>query len=288
MLDRIYVEIGNVCNLSCSFCPSTTRTPRQMTAAEFKTVCQRIRGFTRTVYFHVMGEPLCHPLLGLFLDIASAHELRVCITTNGTLLDECKDVLLSRAHVLHKISISLHCIEGNGQSEELVNYLDSCLTFAREAASAGVYTVLRLWNMDSEAGEGKNEENAYIHQRLHEAFPTEWVKRWSGFRVADRIFLEYAGVFTWPSESTAKQRERGFCHGMLDQLAILCDGTVVPCCLDHNGDIALGNIFLDELDAILQSDRALHLKEGLEKGILTEALCRSCTYAQRFHKERKS
>lgn len=281
-LNRAYVEIGNICNLACSFCPGTSRVPRQMTEAEFRTVCERLRPYTDYLYLHVMGEPLLHPLLERFLMIAESFGYRICITTNGTLLSSCGEVLLRRAAVIHKVSISLHSMEGNGKRSEA--YLSDAVAFSRLAAEKGIYTVFRLWNLDADGRRGENSENAAIEAALRRAFPEEWIPRRNGCRLGKNVFLEYAGIFTWPTESTADAVEDGFCHGLADQLAVLADGTVVPCCLDSEGEIAFGNLFSEPLEEILRSPRAVAMREGLLSGRFVEPLCKKCTYARRFQK----
>jgi radical SAM protein with 4Fe4S-binding SPASM domain len=284
MLNRAYVEIGNLCNLSCSFCPGTRREGKQMTVSEFRTVAQRLRPYTDYLYLHVMGEPLFHPELDTILSEAGALGFRVCITTNGTLLDASSDLLLSHAAVLHKVSISLHSMEGNGAESSLGEYLRSAADFARRAAEKGIYTVFRLWNLDTASRTGQNSENASIEAFLHTEFPEEWTVLQNGFRLSRNVFLEYAGIFTWPTESEAEALDDGYCHGLMDQIAVLADGTVVPCCLDSEGEIALGNLFHAELSEILASPRATRMREGFRNHKMTEALCKTCTYARRFRK----
>lgn len=281
-LNRAYVEIGNVCNLSCSFCPGTHRAPRQMEPSEFQAVCDALQPYTDYLYFHVMGEPLLHPHLGEFLSVAGEYGFRVSITTNGVLLPDVGELLLLHADTLHKISVSLHSAEGNGEDIDRDGYLSSAIAFAREAANKGIYTVFRLWNLDTDARKGENGKNAEIETRLKEAFSDAWVKRPNGYRVAQNVFLEYAGIFTWPSESEAEEIDDGYCHGLLDQIAVLADGTVVPCCLDAEGEIALGNLFSTPLSQILSSLRCEKMREGLKNGRLTEPLCKKCTYRRRF------
>lgn len=284
MLQRAYVEIGNVCNLRCSFCPTLRRPPRQMSAEEFRTVAEKLQGVTKTLYLHVMGEPLCHPELEEILRIAGEMGYRICVTTNGTLLRARGTALLSFAPYIHRISISLHCMEGNGAEESLAAYLSGVLDFARRSAALGIYTVFRLWNLDAEGRTGANRENETVEAALRSAYPEPWQKRWSGWRVGENTFLEYAGIFTWPTESTADAEEDGTCHGLMDQIAVLADGTVVPCCLDAEGDIPLGNLFETDMDTILSSPRATAMREGFAAGRMTEDLCRRCTYARRFRK----
>lgn len=284
MLQRAYVEIGNVCNLRCSFCPALRRPPRQMSAEEFRTVAEKLQGVTKTLYLHVMGEPLCHPELEEILRIAGEMGYRICVTTNGTLLRARGTALLSFAPYIHRISISLHCMEGNGAEESLATYLSGVLDFARRSAALGIYTVFRLWNLDAEGRTGANRENETVEAALRSAYPEPWQKRWSGWRVGENTFLEYAGIFTWPTESTADAEEDGTCHGLMDQIAVLADGTVVPCCLDAEGEIPLGNLFETDMETILSSPRATAMREGFAAGRMTENLCRRCTYARRFRK----
>lgn len=282
-LSRAYVEIGNVCNLACSFCPGTRRAPRQMTEGEFRRVCEALAPYTDYLYLHVMGEPLLHGSLDRFLTVAEELGFRVCITTNGTLLDTRGELLLAHADAIHKVSVSLHSMEGNG-AEALGAYLDAVLDFSVRASEKGIYTVLRLWNLDADGRSGQNAENAAIEAHLRARFTGDWIARWNGFRLTENVFLEYAGIFTWPTESDAEAVDEGYCHGLLDQIAVLADGTVVPCCLDSEGEIALGNLFREPLGEILTGDRASAMREGFRCGRMIEPLCRTCTYARRFKK----
>ena len=282
MLERAYVEIGNICNLTCSFCHGTKRAKRQMSIEEFTLALERLRGRVKYLYLHVMGEPLLHPYLDSFLDIANSFGFRVCITTNGTLLGRSRDMLLRHTDVLHKVSVSLHAPEGSGIEDRLYSYIDEVCSACKSLSEAGVYSVLRLWNADSTDAVGKNDCNALIEELLHSRFKEEWQSRRRGYRLARNIFLEYDGVFVWPADSEAEPRECGFCHGLTQQIGILADGSVVPCCLDAEGDMTLGNIFESSLEEILTSPRAAAMRSGLAKGVFTEPLCRSCTYSRRF------
>ena len=282
MFKRVYVEIGNICNLNCSFCPTLKRAPLQMTAGQFEYICRSLKGFTDSLFLHVMGEPLLHKEFEDILDIASSYGYKINITTNGTLIKEKEDAILKYAHNIHKISYSLHSFEANQKGYDIDEYLDNIIDFAKKSANKGIYNVFRLWNLDTKEKSGANLKNEYIETKLHSHFPEEWQRRWSGYRLTQNIFLEYDGIFTWPTESVTDCGEEGFCHGLLDQIAILSDGTVVPCCLDSEGEINLGNIFNEPLIKIVSSERTVKMRENLLKGKLSENLCRKCTYANRF------
>lgn len=283
MFDRVYVEIGNICNLKCSFCPGTKRDGRQMSENEFRTVCEKLLGHTENLFFHVMGEPLLHPKFVSFLDIAGEYGYRVHITTNGTLLRQVGEEIIKRAHTVSRVSISLHAPEGNGKENIISGYLDGVIGFAKDFADRGSFAVFRLWNLDTAERAGENSSNGLIESRLRAEYPDEWIKRYSGYRIGKNTFLEYDGIFTWPSESCAADKENGTCHALRKQIAILADGTVVPCCLDSEGLMPLGNIFEEEIDAILQGKMAKSMRDGFIKGKMMHPVCKKCTYARRFN-----
>ena len=272
---KIYVEISNLCNLKCSFCPGTKRPGRRMSVQEFSSLMPRLRPYTDFLYFHLMGEPLCHPDLQEFLCIAGDHGFRVIITTNGTLLPKLQELLLN-APALHKVNISLHAFEANVVGSSLEAYVDGCLEFGKASAGRKI-VVYRLWNQG-----GQDALNDQILEKLHEAFPQEWEQQRQGIKIAERTFLEYGDKFDWPDLTAQEGSSRVFCYGLRDQLGVLCDGTVVPCCLDHEGDLALGNAFSQELEEILHSPRAKRIYDGFSHRQAMEPLCRRCGYARRF------
>ena len=270
--NKIYLEISNVCNLECAFCPGTRRVPRVMSEEEFDQILSKIEGYTDYLYFHLMGEPLCHPKLDRFLEKAGEHGFRVILTTNGTLLSSRQQMLLN-AKSLHKVNISLHSFEANDLKMPFDTYLDGCLEFGR-AAEGEKIVVYRLWN-----GGGADERNGEILCALEKYFLKPWANERKGIRIGQRIYIENGEKFEWPDMSAEKGSGRMFCMGMRDQIGILADGTVVPCCLDPEGDIALGNIFETELEEIINSERALAILKGFEKSEASEELCLRCGYA---------
>ena len=273
---KIYLEISNICNLKCSFCPGTSRKPHIMTEAEFRTILHKLKGWTNFLYFHIMGEPLCHPNLESFLQIAKDNDFKVILTTNGTLLSQVGQTLLSSS-ALHKINISLHAFEANNTKISFSDYLNGCLQFAK-AVDERFITVFRLWNQG-----GEDTKNQEILSYLKSYFPDPWEKERQGIRIANRVYLEYGDKFDWPDLNAKDYGTNVFCHGLRDQIGILCDGTVVPCCLDHEGDIPLGNIFDIDLETIINSKRAKDIYQGFSNRNVPEELCRRCGYAQRFH-----
>lgn len=272
---KIYVEISNLCNLKCNFCPGTKRPGRRMSVEEFEALLPKLRPYTDFLYFHLMGEPLCHPNLHTFLNLAGEAGFRVILTTNGTLLEKQKEILLA-APALHKINISLHAFESNDLVIPFEQYLDECFAFGK-AVDGKKIVVYRLWNQG-----GADELNDSILEHMKMYFDKPWVQERQGIRIADRTYIEHGDKFDWPDLGAPEGDSHVFCYGLRDQLGILCDGTVVPCCLDHEGDLALGNLFTEEMESILSSERAQRIYHGFTRKEAMETLCRRCGYARRF------
>ena len=280
---RVYVEITNICNRSCSFCPGTVRPHRRMTLDEFDLVTDRLIGVTEYLYYHVMGEPLTHPLLPEFIRLASAKGFKSAITTNGTLLSSRGKELVEAG--VYKVNISVHSFEDGESGDAHGKYLDEILDFADYASKNGVLTVLRLWNLDGrgQALGGNNERTLdYLRTRFPDGGDTPWKFSNRGARLRDKLHLEYGDRFEWPDMGAEERGDRVFCYGLKDHFAILCDGRVVPCCLDREGAVTLGNIWDASVEQILTSPRAVVMREGFQKRCATEELCRRCGYARRF------
>ena len=279
-LRKAYLEITNVCNLSCEFCPGTRRPAAFLSPEDFQTLAGRLRPHTEYLYLHLMGEPLLHPRLDELLDRAARLGFRVMLTTNGTLLEQRREAVLS-CPAVEKVSVSLHSFEGN-QSEGLADYLTGCLSFAKAAGEAGKKCALRLWNLDGQNTHGSSRLNGDILAALEEAFPPPWTEGRRGTTLAPNIFLEWGERFDWPALSVSGGQAPTFCYGLRDQVGVLADGTVVPCCLDHEGDIPLGNLFQKTLEEILDTPRARAVYDGFSQGQAREPLCQTCGFARRF------
>ncbi len=279
MPGKAFLEITNACNLSCSFCHGTKRKIKYITEEEFTLAATQIRRYAEYLYFHLMGEPLLHPKLKEFLGIAKELGFKVILTTNGTLLRRCRDILLSE-YAPFKVSISLHSFEANKIGIPLSEYLAMCFEFCKVGAENGIICVMRLWNKGSESSTLNDEIISEMHKFFDEISPCEWKEIYSGYKICDKIFLEWGEKFDWPDIDGEFVGENHSCYGLRDQFGILSDGTVVPCCLDADGSINLGNIFKTPLSEILSSPHAVALRESFIDKNIKEELCRRCGYAK--------
>ena len=275
MYAKVYVEITNICNMHCSFCHGHSRPLARMSEEAFARILNQLQGQTQYIYYHLMGEPLTHPLLPRFLGMAADAGFKSIITTNGTLVKS-KGASLLEGGLLHKVNLSIHSFEGT-DPKAYEDYLSEVADFAEAAANTGVIVVFRLWNKDCDGGNNQ-VALSYLKCRLQ----GEWAENARGIRIRDKMYLEFGERFGWPDKNAPIQGEQVFCYGMKDHFGILCDGTVVPCCLDSDGVMALGNILCEPISEILSSSRATAIVKGFAKKQAAEELCRRCAYAQRF------
>lgn len=309
LFQKMYIEITSVCNLSCSFCPPTGRKAMFMEPETFREILGQVRPFTDQICLHVKGEPLLHPAIGQLLDMCAQEGLRVNLTTNGTLLSKKGSVLLGKP-ALRQVNLSLHSMgehREKGETSQL-DYLRQTLGFAQEAAKQGIYVSLRLWdaprteetggvkelNRQLPSAEELDHRLSALEERGHRlteameellALPPHTLEAampGKGIRVADRIYLNRDYRFEWPGLDAEEDNGKGFCHALRTHAAVLCDGTVVPCCLDGEGIIALGNLREQSLADILAGERARKLRDGFSGRYAVEELCRKCGYRKKF------
>lgn len=287
---KFYIEITSICNLSCSFCPPTERAKGFISVEDFTKRLEQIKPHTDYIYFHLKGEPLLHPKIDQLLDISHEHGFKVNITTNGTLLQKNKHKLLSKP-ALRQMNFSLHSFDGHEGSTDKEGYIGNVLSFVREAMDqTNMIASFRLWNLSQDnmtnAEKQRNREILAMIEKEFELdyFIEEKVVPGSGVKIADRVYLNQDYEFEWPDLRAKEDDGKGFCYGLRNQAGILIDGTVVPCCLDGEGVINLGNINEQHFSDIVEGERANNLVDGFSRREAVEELCRKCGYRQRFGK----
>lgn len=279
---KVYVEITNICNLNCSFCPKNARAKKFMSVEEFEKIASIISPITNTVSLHVMGEPLLHPNLPEIFNICKKYNLNTHLTTNGTLLKQKKDLL--KTGCCRRIFVSLHSYEANQHTFSLNEYLQDIFTSCKEIAQNGTFIEFRLWN-ESNNTSTKNKLNKEIIDYACKFFKAkvDILNPKKYHNLTENIYLGFDNVFEWPinTQETEKHALK-FCYGLRTHFAILCDGTVIPCCFDSEGKLKLGNIFEKPLEDILTSTRAEKIYKGFTDRNATEDFCKTCVYADKF------
>ncbi|TKI12468.1 radical SAM protein [Bacillus wiedmannii] len=287
---KFYLEITSVCNLACSFCPPTERQKQFISVEDFAKRLDQIRPHTDYIYLHVKGEPLLHPKIDQLLDLSHEKGFKVNITTNGTLINKRRHRLLNKP-ALRQMNFSLHSFDGHPGSQDKEGYVRSILSFIREATSQSDLIVsLRLWNLTQD-----NKTNAEIQKNrdllsiIENEFGLSYqieekLTPGKGIKIAERVFINQDYEFQWPALHEEEDDGKGFCHGLRNQAGILANGTVIPCCLDGEGIINLGNINNDSFSNIIEGERATNIVDGFSKRVAVEELCRKCGYRKRFGK----
>ncbi|MCB2287093.1 radical SAM protein [Clostridium algidicarnis] len=290
---KIYIEITNACNLACDFCPQTKRKAEFMDINKFSHILDEVKPYGEYVYFHVKGEPLLHKDIDKLLDLCDEKGFKANITTNGTLIKSMQDKLIGKPS-LRQINISLHSFDGNHVENNKNQYIDDVISFIKDIRkTSNTLISLRLWNLDEDnATNIKKQRNREILSILEREFNLpykiqEEINLSRGIKIAEGIFLNQDYEFEWPNLEAAEDKtNRGFCYGLKNQVGILVDGTVVPCCLDGEGIINLGNIYDMHFSKIIEGKRAVSIAEGFSNREVVEELCRKCGYRKRFNENK--
>ncbi len=280
---RIYIEITNACNLNCSFCPDYKRKREFMSREDFELILKKISPYTKYIFFHVMGEPFLHPLLPEFLDIADRYSLKVNITTNGVLLGKRAHEIIGKP-ALRQLNVSLHSFDDNRQSITKAEYMENIFKFIRDTRRYETLVAMRLWNLDDTL---ENEKNGEMLSMIEKEFSLDYKISEAefdarGLTIQKNIFVNQGRRFVWPSADGEYIGDRGFCYGLRTHFAVLADGSVVPCCLDSEGVLTLGNLKTQPLEEIISSERAVDFYNGFTQKRAVEPLCQKCGYRQRF------
>lgn len=285
---RAYIEITNVCGLTCSFCPPKEQPTQTMSLALFNTILDQLKIYTDEIALHVMGDPMVLSNLTDYLDCAHSKDFKVMITTSGFYLDETRRRFLFHPSI-RQVNISLNSFNKNSVARTFENYLEPILRLCDEklAQKEEFFINLRVWNLDEVHSE--RDFNNQLFGLLEKHFNVNSIlSQLSGerqsIRLASKVLLHFDRYFQWPSLNNPIVGD-GYCHGLSKQIAILADGRVLPCCLDGDGIIEFGNLSETKLDKILTSYRAVELLNGFKKGLAVEELCQKCNYKERFNKE---
>lgn len=274
---KIYVEITNICNLNCSFCSEIKKDKKEMTIDDFRLVISKIKDYTNYIYLHIKGEPLLHSKLDELLSICDLENIKVNITTNGTLLKS-KFNILNNHKCIRQINISLH--SENNNSNYFEDVFDVCKTL-----STKMFISYRIWTLNNLK---LDEKSTKIVEKIKNSYnlsteTVDKIKKDKSIKIFNNTFVNKDNLFEWPDVNKNLNID-GKCYGLDTHIGILSDGTVVPCCLDSNGVINLGNIFKDNLEDILNSKLVKDMITGFKNNKSICDLCKNCNFRERFNK----
>lgn len=279
----MYIEITNICGLQCSFCPPKVNPTMTMNIDFFEQIIEQIKPYTKLVALHVLGDPLVVSNLTKYLDIIQKHNLKAMITTTGYHLDKSLFQTLSHQSI-KQINFSLNSYNKNAMHKTFGQYFEPIIEFCKYKVQNRLnsFINLRLWNLDAQNSE--EEFNHKVFKSIHEKFGVDIKSKNSkeSIRLDNKVLLQFDQYFQWPSLDNDIVGD-GYCHALSSQVAILSNGVVVPCCLDCDGVIELGNLHSNTFDAILHSKKAQDIIKGFKNNIAVEPLCQKCSYKERFN-----
>ena len=286
MFERFYIEISNICNLQCTFCPEVVREKKIMSVQDFRKFATQAQPMTKQICLHLMGEPLGHPQFDEIMKVCDELNLKIFLTTNGTLIKRHSEALLNWKS-LEQINFSVHSYFANPAKKSLSDYIHPILEFCDSAyeKKANFYINLRLWNLEkTNMQKAQNLQVFEILKQRYEINLSENVDVLShkSKKIRQNLYIHFDTEFVWPSLDQNIRSQTGTCYGLRKQLAIHANGDVVPCCLDKESVLKIGNVHENSLDSILLTKRAQQIKYGFEKNLLVEELCQKCQYADRF------
>ena len=260
---KIYIEITNNCNLNCDFCIKNKRKQEYISINKFKQLLENISNYTDYLYFHILGEPLMHPNINELINMASIN-FKINITTNGYLINRIKN-----NKNIRQVNISLHSYS-NKYNKPLNKYLDNIFDSADELIKNNTYISLRMWV--------KNKNNHEIIDYINKRYNTNINYDIDKVIIKYKLYINNFHEFIWPEINNNYYSEIGKCYGLTNHIGILVDGTIVPCCLDSEGIINLGNIYQDKLDDILKQDRVKNMIYNFKNNKKCEELCKHCKF----------
>jgi len=284
---RIYIELTNVCGLSCSFCPTKELPSKEMDLVFFESVIAQAKSYTKEIACHVVGDPLTQSNLGDYLDIIHKYKMKALLTTSGYFLKKHSYDTLFHPCV-KQINISLNSFNKNDTSLTFEQYINPILNLCEEKLKQekDLFINLRVWNLDTIMSERTFNETLF--SKLSTTFQTAmsletiYKERPKSIRLATKILVHFDNYFEWPSLNN-KVYGDGTCQGLQSHIAILASGKVVPCCLDCDGVIELGDLHEQTLDSILNEERATTMLNGFRENRAVEELCQKCSYKDRFN-----
>ncbi len=261
MFKKVYLEITNNCNLDCSFCIKNKRNKMFIDIEDFKRILNKLKGYTKYLYFHIMGEPLLHPHINELIDLAS-KDFFINITTNGFLIKKIAD-----NKNIRQLNISLHSYDDkyNKTFDEYINDIFNAVDKLRVNNTIVKY---RLWVDSVYKGQVINRLEKKYNTKINE----------DSVKLADNVYYEVEEEFIWPSLDNDYYNETGSCRALRDHLGILVDGTIVPCCLDSEGIINLGTIYKNEINDIINSNLFKEMKNGFLNNKKIHELCKKCNF----------
>lgn len=258
-----------------------------MNLIDFEKINFELKDITKELAYHIVGDPLVLSNLDDYLNISKKHGLKVNITTTANNLIKSHYKTLMN-ETIKQINFSINSYNANSHKKSLDEYLNPILDFCEYAKSLKqhFFINLRIWNLDET--QSAKEFNKKVFKSVNERFNTNidinqiYDKKPKNIRIDRMIFFNFDDYFNWPSLDNNFISDRGFCYGLDSHFGILSSGDVVPCCLDKDAVVNLGNTKTSSINEILNTNRVKNIQNGFKEKKVIEEFCQKCEYRLRF------
>lgn len=319
MIRNLFIEITNNCNFNCTFCPnSIMKRDRGLMESElfFKIIDEIYeKKMSANVHFHLMGEPFLHPKVGEFIKYCGEKEVNIGLISNISLLEKVniKEILKFVGH----LEISLQSFDDESFASRKATrltfeeYITSIKNLIEMKLSAKSKTVLNITMIENSKNSVKNfkDDSKFIdsNKRLQYFFDTHWheffvhmeQKYGTPYTKIDNlnfknfnheflpgVIFNTRCVITWGNTMCKTNKIipaiRAKCNALHQQLGILWNGDVVPCCLDYDGNVKLGNVQNQSLEDVINSEYYKSMKASFKTGKLLHTYCKKCKGGPNF------
>lgn len=281
--NKVYIELTNICGLTCSFCPTKdTISPKIMELKFFRDILKQVQNHTKVITFHIFGDPLTLSNLKEYLTLAQQYKLKVELVTTGYYLNNF-DLSLFLHPAIKQINFSLNSFNKNDMQISLDTYLKPMFDLCDLKLKKKIHNFInfRLWNLNS-----NNTDESYnilVLKKISQHFNIDLSNTIykEPKRLANQILIDFDEYFEWPS-LLSKHNSHAKCYGLKSHFGILSSGIVVPCCLDSFGIIELGDLHNESLEMILNKEKTQNIIKNFQEGKAIEELCKKCSFKDRF------
>ena len=257
-LTSVMLEVTNTCNLKCRFCPAVNLKRKKgfMDVGLAGKVLKQCKNL-QYVYLYDWGEPLLHPELDRIIETATRLGHRTFMVTNGTLLVP----ELSEKIIAAGLSTICFSIDGIDETYEYFRGVEYDLV--RE-------NVERFLKVKERLNPDLRVEINYVVSELSEGAVERFREIW-GPKVDHITFQPMLTYQNVPRRRPCRELWKG-------TLVVFWDGTVVACCVDYEGLLAVGDAKKDSMNALLNSQAMVRLRRGHAKG----NFCSLCSYCSEY------
>jgi radical SAM protein with 4Fe4S-binding SPASM domain len=273
------VELTNHCPMRCEMCPRTHRMSRPlgyMARAVYERIIDQAAGSTSKVFLHHFGDSLVHPEIGPYIAYAASRGIGTYLSANPVLLTPGRIRALVDNH-LTELVLSLDGITGEtsaavrgkaaGNVALAEQRVRALLDYRREVGTQTPHVIMQI-----------------VRQRQNKHEVNAWLRKWRAVDGVDQVKVK--SYIAWDGRDEAIERLRPeprlerapvACDKPWSSVTVLWDGTVVPCCFDFDGLLALGDLARESLAEIWHGERAKALRRAHRDGDLSSVtLCAKC------------